>query len=173
MSQYFQNINFDIGNVLSTILIISVSLALKLSFLRLLNKATSGSKFHISRKVVISKVINVAVIVISILLVLGVWEVNPEDLGIYITSIFTIIGVAFFAQWSHLSNITACVILFLTSPLKIGDQIHIYEGDGIKGSITDIGLFFTTIITEENQRLMLTNTAFMQKLWSVKMSTIK
>ncbi|ANQ51462.1 mechanosensitive ion channel [Flammeovirga sp. MY04] len=89
------------------------------------------------------------------------------------TSIFTIIGVAFFAQWSHQSNITAGVIIFLTSPLKIGDQIRIYEGEGIHGAITGIGLFFTTIITEENQRLMLTNTAFMQKLWSVKISTLK
>ncbi|MBD0399954.1 mechanosensitive ion channel domain-containing protein [Flammeovirga sp. EKP202] len=173
MNQYFHNINLDIGNILSTVLIISIALALKLSFLRLLNKTTIRSTFHARRKVLISKVINVAVIAVSILLVLGVWEVNPEDLGIYLTSIFTIIGVAFFAQWSHLSNITACVIIFLTSPMKIGDKITIYEGDGINGEITDIGLFFTTIITEDNQRLMLTNTFFMQKMWSVKLSTIK
>ncbi|WP_052444595.1 mechanosensitive ion channel family protein [Flammeovirga sp. OC4] len=173
MTHIFPNITINIGNIISTILIIGVALTLKFSFLRLLNKTVTTSTFQTRRKVVISKVINVAIIVISILLILGVWEVNSEDLGIYLTSIFTIIGVAFFAQWSHLSNITAGVIIFLTSPLKIGDQIHIYEGDGIQGAITDIGLFFTTIITEKNQRLMLTNTAFMQKLWSVKISTIK
>ncbi|KAG1658288.1 hypothetical protein GQR58_023053 [Nymphon striatum] len=36
-------------------------------------------------------------------------------------------GVALFAQWSILSNITAGVILFFTSPYKIGDQIRIFD----------------------------------------------
>ncbi|OHX67460.1 mechanosensitive ion channel domain-containing protein [Flammeovirga pacifica] len=174
MNQYFHNISLDIGNILSTLLIIVLAIGLKLGFLRLLEKNNKGqSGFHSRRKILISKIVNVGIVAFCILLVLGVWEVKPEDLAIYFTSIFTIIGVAFFAQWSHLSNITAGVILFMTSPLKIGDNIVVYEGEKLRGVITDLGLFFITIITEENQKLMLTNTFFLQKMWSVKLTNVK
>jgi len=50
--------------------------------------------------------------IIMLTLISIIWDISFEGLSIYFASIFTIIGVAFFAQWSMLSNITASVILF-------------------------------------------------------------
>lgn len=160
----------NLNNILATLLIIIIALVLKVSFTKILNNSTKFSP-QSRRKLMLSKVMHIAIFIITIISTLGIWEVKPEDLAIYFASVFTIIGVAFFAQWSHLSNITASVIIFLTSPVKIGDNIKIYENDGIKGLIVDMGLFFTTIITEDNEKLMLSNTFFLQKLWSVQMSS--
>ena len=41
--------------------------------------------------------------------------------------IFAVIGVALFAQWSILSNITAGVIIFFSYPFKIGNTIRIFD----------------------------------------------
>jgi len=56
-----------------------------------------------------------------------IWGVNFKDLGVLLSSIFAVIGVALFAQWSILSNITAGVIIFLSYPFKIGNTIRIMD----------------------------------------------
>ena len=56
-----------------------------------------------------------------------IWSVNFKDLGALLASIFAVIGVALFAQWSILSNITAGVIIFFSYPFKIGNTIRIFD----------------------------------------------
>ncbi len=56
-----------------------------------------------------------------------VWGVNFQDLGLLFSSVFAVIGVALFAQWSILSNVTSGVILFFSFPFKIGDRIKILD----------------------------------------------
>lgn len=56
-----------------------------------------------------------------------IWGVNFKDVGLLFSSVFAVIGVALFAQWSILSNVTSGVILFFSSPYKIGDRIKIMD----------------------------------------------
>lgn len=56
-----------------------------------------------------------------------IWGVNFRDLGLLFSSVFAVIGVALFAQWSILSNITAGVIIFFSYPFKIGNTIRIMD----------------------------------------------
>jgi len=56
-----------------------------------------------------------------------IWGVNFQDLGLLFSSVFAVIGVALFAQWSILSNVTSGVILFFSFPFKIGDRIKILD----------------------------------------------
>jgi small-conductance mechanosensitive channel len=56
-----------------------------------------------------------------------IWGVNFRDLGLLLSSVFAVIGVALFAQWSILSNITAGVIIFFSYPFKIGNTVRIMD----------------------------------------------
>jgi len=56
-----------------------------------------------------------------------IWGVQMKDIGLVFSSVFAVIGVALFAQWSILSNVTAGVILFFSFPFKIGDKIKIMD----------------------------------------------
>ncbi len=56
-----------------------------------------------------------------------IWGVEMKDIGLVFSSAFAVIGVALFAQWSILSNITAGVILFFSFPFRIGDKIKIMD----------------------------------------------
>ena len=93
-----------------------------------------------------------------------IWGVDEQQLLIYISSFLTILGIAFFAQWSILSNITAGIILFVNYPVKIGDKITILEKDhNIDGEIKDIGAFFITLKTDKNEFITVPNSIILQK----------
>lgn len=82
-----------------------------------------------------------------------------------------ILGIAFVAQWSLLSNITAGLILFFNHPLKIGDHIKILEKDFvIEGIVNDITFFFIHIKTENNEKITISNTVILQKTISIVLS---
>lgn len=85
------------------------------------------NNFVEARRLLIAKYTSVLLSILGLGVLIFIWGVNFQDLGLIFSSIFTIMGVALFAQWSILSNITAGVILFFTSPYKIGDQIRIFD----------------------------------------------
>jgi small-conductance mechanosensitive channel len=70
-----------------------------------------------------------------------IWGVNFKDLGLLFSSVFAVIGVALFAQWSILSNVTAGVILFFSFPFKIGDRIKILDKEIIDEQNDDENTF--------------------------------
>ena len=83
---------------------------------------------------------------------------------VYISSFLTILGIAFFAQWSILSNITAGLILYINYPVKIGDSITVLEKDNnVSGEIKDIGAFFITLKTKEGELITMPNAMILQK----------
>lgn len=85
------------------------------------------NNFVEARRLLIAKYASVLLSILGIGALIFIWGVNFKDLGLLFSSVFAIIGVALFAQWSILSNITAGVILFFTFPFKIGDQIKILD----------------------------------------------
>lgn len=106
------------------------------------------------------------------MLLLLIWGVDQSDLLLYASSVLTILGVAFFAQWSLLSNVTAAVILFVNHPVKIGNRIKIMDKDyPIEGVINDIGAFFVIIKTDNDEKVTLPTSLLLQKM--VKIETVK
>ncbi len=76
-----------------------------------------------------------------------IWGVNFKELGLLFSSVFAVIGVALFAQWSILSNLTSGVILFFSFPFKIGDRIKIMDKDMILGENEQLPVFEIADIT--------------------------
>jgi small-conductance mechanosensitive channel len=94
-----------------------------------------------------------------------VWGVKQSDLLVFLSTILTILGVAFFAQWSIISNITSALIIFFNHPIKIGDRLTIMDKDfPVEGKLSDIGIFFIIIKTEDNKKITIPSNVFMQKM---------
>lgn len=85
------------------------------------------------------------------------------NFSIFISSVFTVIGVGFIAQWSILSNITASFLIFFVFPYRIGDSIIVADGDGIEGKILDIKMFHTLIRHPEGNVITYPNSLLLQK----------
>ena len=83
---------------------------------------------------------------------------------LFISSILTVVGVGFFAQWSILSNVTAGIILFFSFPFKIGDRIRVMDKDfPIEAEIKDISSFYTLLKTDSGAQISIPNNLLLQK----------
>ena len=118
-------------------------------------------------KQIISLIINITFVFVLTI----IWGVQPQNLLIGLSSIFAVLGVALFAQWSLLSNITSGLVMFFSAPYRVGDRIHIIDKDiPIIANIEIIGVFYTHIRTDDDELVVLPNNLFLQKIVSIKKS---
>jgi small-conductance mechanosensitive channel len=110
------------------------------------------------------KYIHLFIHILVVIALIIIWGVQTKDIFIGLTSITTVIGVAMFAQWSILSNITSGVILFFSFPFKIGDVIKIHDKDfPIEAEVEDIGAFHVYLKTHDGEIVIFPNNLLLQK----------
>ena len=66
------------------------------------------------------KYIHLLVNMIAVIAIIIIWGVQTKDIFIAFSSIATVVGVAMFAQWSILSNITSGISYSFLFPIKLG-----------------------------------------------------
>ena len=151
-------------NIILTILLIFgtlVSLNASRYFLR---KVGELKKVGTKRIYYVSKIIYILIMLVSLFVLALIWSVSLNGVLIFGSSIFAVIGVALFAQWSILSNITSSVIIFFNFPTKVGDKIMILDGDNsVTGTIIEISLFQIEVLDDENNIVLYPNSLFIQK----------
>jgi len=100
----------------------------------------------------------VIVATVSLALLLLAWGIDFSGLLVLSTSIITVTGVALFASWSLISNITAYFILLTNVAYLRGNYVRVLDGDNyIEGIIADVGPFSTRLVTAERETLMYPN----------------
>jgi small-conductance mechanosensitive channel len=120
---------------------------------------------------IIKKVFKGVLISIILIFILSVWGVDQSELFLFMASVLTVIGIALFVQWSHLSNLTSGMIIFFNHTAKLDDTIQIIDKEYyVEGRISDIGFFFVQIKTTENEEVTLPNNVFLQKMIKKKIS---
>lgn len=120
--------------------------------------------FDKSRMLYIKKITGLANTLLFGALLGVTWEISLSGLSFYFASIFTVVGVALFAHWSILSNLTASVVLFFFFPYKIGSHIRIQDGDNsVEGLIVDIKMFYIHVELEDGRMAAYPNNLAIQK----------
>ncbi|NNT73100.1 mechanosensitive ion channel [Flavobacterium sp. IMCC34852] len=110
------------------------------------------------------KYIHLLISILAVISLIVIWGVQKNDILITLSSIATVVGVAMFAQWSILSNITSGIILFFSFPFKIGDIIKVHDKDfPFEGEIIDINAFHTDLITKDGELMVYPNNLLLQK----------
>ncbi|MBE6664505.1 MAG: mechanosensitive ion channel [Ruminococcaceae bacterium] len=89
-----------------------------------------------------------AVIAVSIVSVLGF---NMSALSAVIASCGLTVGLAL---QGGLSNIAGGIMLVIFKPFEIGDYV---ESSGVSGTVVDIGLFYSTLTTPDNKKVVVPN----------------
>lgn len=91
-----------------------------------------------------------------------------QDVGLFFGSAIAVLGVALFAQWSILSNVTASVIIFFFFPYRVGDYIKVLDGDnGVEGVIREVTLFHVVLEGPNNSVSTYPNAMMFQKAVSI------
>ena len=110
------------------------------------------------------KYINLLIGMLALFTIIIAWGVKKDQILLFISSVFAVVGVASFAQWSILSNITAGIVLFFSYPFKIGDKIRIHDKDfPIEAEIEDIKAFYILLKSNEGELITFPNNLLMQK----------
>ncbi|WP_405396715.1 mechanosensitive ion channel domain-containing protein [Maribacter sp. Asnod2-G09] len=134
-------INEHYNELIYSLIVLIVILILKVLFATAIRKVSKISEYNPVRTNLILKFTNIALTIIAIVILTLIWSVNYRDLGVMLSSVFAVIGVALFAQWSILSNITAGVIIFFSFPFKIGNTIRILDKELLDPNNTDLDKF--------------------------------
>lgn len=82
---------------------------------------------------------------------------------VFLSSAFAVLGIALFAQWSILSNITAGILIFFNFPYRVGDTVRIANKDfDLSGMIEEITTFHVLIRHADGNLITYPNSLILQ-----------
>ncbi|MBF7073512.1 mechanosensitive ion channel family protein [Glaciecola sp. MH2013] len=94
-----------------------------------------------------------------------VWGFDFSGLLLISTSLITITGVALFANWSLLSNLTAYFVLLFQPTYSRGNFIRIFEADNfVEGQIVEVNLFNIKLLTDEDETILYPNNLLLTRI---------
>ncbi len=158
-------LDIQILKVIETVVILLVFLLIKSIASKVIDRAAIKFDYEKVRAKVIKKLINIVALILVAIILLAIWGIKQTEITVFVSSMLTVLGIAFFAQWSILSNITSSVIIFFNHPITVGDNLTIMDKDyEIEGKISDIGIFFITIKTTKGELVSTPSSVFMQKM---------
>ncbi|MET0356232.1 MAG: mechanosensitive ion channel domain-containing protein [Cellvibrio sp.] len=112
----------------------------------------------------ITKLMNIGMVFCCIVIVCLLLGLGYSEVSVFLSSIFAVVGVGLFAQWSILSNVTASMIIFFGFPYRIGDRIKIADKDeDISGVIEEISMFHIILRREDGNMITYPNSMLLQK----------
>jgi len=129
-----------------------------------LKKIGKKSNINVARVNLIIRYTSVTLFLIGILIEAFVFGVQFKDLTVVFSSVFAVIGIAMFAVWSILSNVTSGIIMFFSFPYKVGDKIMIHDNDfPTEAIIEDIRAFHLHLRLDNGDLVTYPNTLILQK----------
>lgn len=112
----------------------------------------------------ITKLMNIGMVFCCIVIVCLLLGLGYSEVSVFLSSIFAVVGIGLFAQWSILSNITASMIIFFGFPYRIGDRIRIADNDeDISGVIEEISMFHIILRRQDGNVITYPNSMLLQK----------
>jgi small-conductance mechanosensitive channel len=140
----------------------------------IINNALKNTHLQRARRKMVVKAIQLIITLFAVIFLAGIWGLDQSELAIFASSIFTALGIAFFAKWSLLSNITSSIILFFNHPLKIGDKVRVLDKDcPFEGEISDLTYFFVHLTTDDGEVITVPNSLFLEKSITIIATTEK
>ncbi len=150
--------------LLITVGLLLVVILVKIISQKNINRLLNRFDFDTKRKRIAHRIINLFLFIFITVTLISIWNIDKKDLIVFLTSVVTVLGIAFFAQWSILANITSSLILFFNHPLKIGQNIRVLDKEyDIEGKLIDISFFFMYVRNEEGYLITIPTSVVLQK----------
>lgn len=154
--------------VFETLIITGVYIVLYFVFKIAINNFLKKTKLERGRRKMAIRSVQLFTTITAIIFLTGVWGFKQNEIALFASTILTALGIAFFAQWSLLSNITASVLIFFNHPLKIGNTIKVLHKDyHYEGEVTDLNYFFVSLKTKDNEIITVPNSHFFSQSYSI------
>ncbi|EGJ71159.1 MscS Mechanosensitive ion channel [Bacteroides coprosuis DSM 18011] len=150
--------------IIFTLATILVAVVLRVIISKLISKYASFSTKLNSRIGPVQRICAISINILAVTSLITIWGVDKQNIFVALSSIFAVIGVALFAQWSILSNVTAGMIIFFNTPFKIGDYIRIQDKDfPMEAKVVNILTFYTHLRTDDGKLHIFPNNLLLQR----------
>ncbi|MCH7524003.1 MAG: mechanosensitive ion channel [Bacteroidetes bacterium] len=150
--------------IINTVILFGILFIINIIFKIILRRIGKRSNIIVARVKLIERYATVALFLIGSLIESFILGIEIEQLVILFSSFFAILGIALFAIWSILSNITSGIIMFFSFPYKVGDKIKIHDKDfPIEAIIEDIRAFQLHLRLENGDLVTYPNNLILQK----------
>ncbi len=150
--------------VVFSVLTLLLALIIRTLIIKLAHTYASHNPRMLQRIAPLQRACTITVNVLALIALITIWGVDKQNIFVALSSVFAVIGVALFAQWSILSNITAGLIIFFNSPFKVGDSVQILDKDfPLEAKIVNILTFYTHLETSDGRLHVYPNNLLLQK----------
>ena len=86
------------------------------------------------------------------------WGIKFDSVFLFASTTLTLLGVALFASWSLLSNVTAYFVILLHPSFRRGTFVRVIDFDNYaEGYISELSLFNTKLVTESREVIIYPN----------------
>ena len=154
--------------IIETLIILSIYVLLYLVFKTLINNYLKKTRLERGRRKMAIRAVQLFNTITTTILLTGVWGFKQNEIALFASSILTALGIAFFAQWSLLTNITSSILIFFNHPVKLGDYVKVLNKDfHYEGEVIELNYFFVHLKTKENEIITIPNSHFFDKSFSV------
>ncbi|MBQ9106612.1 MAG: mechanosensitive ion channel family protein [Clostridia bacterium] len=137
--------------LLAGILVLVVGLKLVKWIVKRLEKSKGFSKLEGAAK---SFLISLIKIVLNVLVLVTAMSIFGIPMTSFVTIIATAGAAVGLALQGSLSNFAGGLMLLIFKPFRVGDFI---ESNGASGTVTDISIIYTTLLTPDNKKVTLPN----------------
>lgn len=161
MTAFYTTYQSQIINTIILLIILTIIRSIIVITVKKIGKKSGTTE---ARAVLIGRYVTVTLVLIAVLIEAFILGAETRDITLVFSSVFAVIGVALFAIWSILSNITSGVIMFFSFPYKVGDKIRIHDkDDSVIAIIEDIRAFQIHLRDENGDLVTYPNNLILQK----------
>lgn len=148
--------------VVTLVALLAFPLLLKLTK-KLLEKTIKG-KVDIHRKYRAELLLKIILAFVLLCLVLVFWGIELRGLLVLGSSLFAMLGVALFAAWSLLSNLTSFLLMFIQNDCRVGYWVRVIDGANfVEGRIVEMGLMNVVLVHIDGHRVIYPNNLFVTR----------
>jgi len=154
--------------IIETVVVICAYLVASYIIKSVVNNALKRAQLPRSRRKITIRVANLLITVVALIFLSAIWGLKQNEIAFFVSTLITALGIAFFAQWSLLSNITSSILIFFNHPMRIGDTIKVIDKDyPFEGEIVDLTYFFVHLRTPAGETITIPNSMVLQKSISI------
>jgi len=157
VTQWINNfLNYGIGNfkvltLLETVLLVIICLIAIKIIMKIVTRAIEKTDLEKGVHTFVKSAVKIVLGFLAVLIV-------ADKLGIDVTSLIAMLSVAGLAVslaiQDSLSNLASGLVILVTKPFKSGDYV---EAGSMGGTIREIGLFYTKLVTPDNKDISVPN----------------
>lgn len=136
----------------------------KFFFARLILRLSLLKDVSDARTMYVTRTINIGLFGVFFSLAVLAVGIGYGQVSLFLSSIFAVVGVALFANWSILSNLTGSLIIFFAFPYRVGSHVKVVDkDDDISGVIEAIEPFHVLIRRANGDLITYPNNLILQR----------